>query len=84
MNIYNYKVIKLPMKKFLLRLFMSIGYGVISYFIVFICNNLFIKNIDIVLFRFFLEGIIFVIIYVLFVIVFEGKFVLACVKKRNY
>lgn len=68
MNIYNKRIIKLPIGRYLLTMFQYISVGIIGYLAVFGCNKLFIDQINSGLFRFMMQGIIFVIVYLLLIV----------------
>lgn len=81
MNIYNKKVIKLPIGKYLLNLLIYIFIGVGCFFVVYIFNRVFIYSIESYLFRFLIQGFIFAFIYLLICFVINKRTVLNYVKQ---
>ena len=83
MNVFNYKVIKLPMGKVLLRLFMCIIYGLGSTVIVKIITEMFINNIQEILIRLLLEIVVYIIVYLAFLVIFERKFIFSFLNRKK-
>lgn len=80
MNYYNYKVIKLPVNKYLIFLFKYIFLGLSSSFIVFLFRY-FIFNNSHHNYSFMIEGIIFVICFIILMLIFDKKYILNILKK---
>lgn len=83
MNVFNYKVIKLPMGKVLLRLFVCIIYGLGSTVIVKIITEMFINNIQEILIRLLLEIVVYIIVYLAFLVIFERKFIFSFLNRKK-
>ena len=82
MNIYNCKVIKLPMKAFLKRLIMCILYGVVGYAVVYFERTLILSSVESTLIKFIIEGLTFIAVYGVFILIFERKFLVKYLKKK--
>ena len=63
MNIYNKRIIGLPIKKYLYTLLQYMLIGVVGYLVVLICNKLFIDHVEYVFLKLVIQGIIFVVVY---------------------
>ncbi len=82
MNIFNAKVIKLPMKKVLLRLFLCIAYGIISTILVNGISVLCIDNIQSLIIKMFAKMVVYIVSYLAFLSIFERKFIFSFIKKN--
>lgn len=65
MNIYNKRVMGLPIGRYLFTLLQYIIFGAIGYFAVLGCNKLFIERIEYVLLKFIVQGLVFIAVYLL-------------------
>lgn len=74
MNIYNYKVMKLPIKQYVINLIKYIVIGAAAFGLVFLFDYLFIGNITNLYVKFFVEGSIFVVLYFIFFFIIEHKY----------
>lgn len=83
MNIYNKKEIHLPAGKYMLNLlvYMIIGLGCVA--IIYLFDVLFICKIDRTLFRFLIEGVCFIILYLLVISVLNRKIIIAYLHSKN-
>lgn len=83
MNIFNYKVIKLPMKEVLSRLFICIIYGVVSTIVVKGVSILYVDSIRSIIFRLLIKMIVYLIAYLILMLVFERKFMLGFLNRKK-
>lgn len=67
MNVYNKRIIGLPVGKYLLTLLQYIVAGALGYLAILGCNNLFIDQIERTLFKFVAQGVVFVAVYLLLI-----------------
>ena len=63
MNIYNKRIIGLPVERYLFTLLQYITIGLLGYLAVLGCNRLFITQIKLTLFKFMAQGFVFIAIY---------------------
>jgi O-antigen/teichoic acid export membrane protein len=75
MNIYNKRVMGLPIGRYLFTLLQYIIFGAIGCFAVLGCNKLFIERIEYVLLKFIIQGLVFVLVYLLIAAVFNKIYV---------
>lgn len=68
MNVYNKRVIGLPIGTYLLTMFQYIAVGMLGYLAVLGCNELFIAQIKSIIFKYLLQGFIFIVVYLLFIV----------------
>lgn len=73
MSIYNCKVMKLPIKQYFVYLLKYIVIGGASFGLVFLLDWLFIDNVTNLYGKFFIEGSLFVLFYLLLFIIIEHK-----------
>lgn len=83
MNIYNAKVIKLPIKPYILNLLLYMLLGLIGFIVVFWLSKMFINRIALDLIVFLIQGAIFVMVYACGVILLNYKIVLQKIKQRK-
>ncbi len=83
MNIFNYKIIKLPMKRVLFRLLLCMMYGLITTIIVKFAFRMYIVGIQSLLLKLLIEMIIYGFVFILFVLAFERKFIFSFIKRKN-
>lgn len=83
MNVFNYKVIKLPMKEVLARLFVCITYGVVSTVIVKGISMVYIDSIQSLLLRMLIKMVVYAIVYLACVALFERKFILNFLNRKK-
>ncbi len=82
MNVYNAKVIKLPMRAHLLQLSKYILYGCFGFLAVMLFNNYFLSNWHLPsLICFFCEGAVYVLCYLILILISDRKFVLSFLKR---
>ncbi|MBR6148814.1 MAG: hypothetical protein IKQ44_10765 [Lachnospiraceae bacterium] len=81
MNIYNAIVIKLPVKEYMINLIVYIFMGILGVVITRIITiNIYCKE-NRALFRFMYEGITFVIVYIILVVLKDKRFISELIKK---
>ena len=73
MNIYNRKVIGLPVGKYLMALTEYMLFGLVGYVAVLICNRLFINDIKSIELSFLVQGTVFLAVYMLIVLTVNRK-----------
>lgn len=82
MNVYNAKVIKLPMGAHLLQLSKYVLYGILGLVAVKLFDYLFLGSLHLPsLICFFCEGVVYVLCYLILVLVSDRKFVLSFIKR---
>lgn len=67
MNLYNKFVMGLPIGRYLFTLSQYMLLGVVSHFVVLVCNKLFINQIECALYSFITQGLVFVCVYMIMV-----------------
>lgn len=77
MNIYNKKVIKLPMEKHWFQLLKQILFGVICTLVVIAVRKLCLATVENNLIKCIIEGLIYVVIYGIFLLIFDKKFIIS-------
>ena len=81
MNIYNKKSINLPVGKYMLTLLWHILIGLISFAVVMLLKNTIFGQIDGPLVRFVFEGLVFVFIYLIGIIIIDFSLVKEAISK---
>lgn len=66
MNIYNKRIMGLPVGKYLFTVFQYILVGILSDIVVLGCDRLFINQIKSTIFKFIIQGLVFVAAYLIF------------------
>ena len=74
MNLYNKRVIGLPVGKYLLTLLRYVLAGTAGYLAVLVCNRLWICRMETVLLRFVTQGLVFVLAYLMLVALLNKAF----------
>ena len=83
MNIYNKKVIKLPIEKHLLQLGKYILYGIAGICVTFLLSSFVFFNIPSSLVRFLLEGTVFVLVYLVFLMISDRNFIFGFIRGKH-
>ncbi len=83
MNIYNKKVIKLSMEKHWIQLIKQICFGVISATASITINFFLFKNFESHLLKFMLSGLVFVLVYLAFLMLFDRHFIYSFLPKKT-
>lgn len=83
MNIYNKKVMKLPIEKHLFQVIKQIAFGVASAGVIILIFKYCFNSMESVLLRFLIEGISYVFVYVVLLLVFDRRFIFSFIKKRK-
>ena len=82
MNIYNSKVIKLPVKEYMLFLFKYMLVGSISFLVTFVLKKHLLVNMSSILIRFIIEGLTFTLLFLSLVVLLDGKKLKVILKER--
>ena len=82
MNIYNSRVIKLPVKEYLLFLFKYISAGIFSSLVSLLLKKYLLINVPSILIRFLIEGGTFTLLFLSLVVLLDGKKLKAFLKER--
>lgn len=83
MNIYNYKVIQLPMKAMMIRLAICIGYSVICSVLTILVKDQFLFEVPTSYIKVLIEMTVFMVLYISSLLIFERKFILNNLLKRK-
>lgn len=81
MNIYNKFVMKLPMEKHWLQLGKQILFGILSVGLAYSCKFFLLSAIPSLLFKFILEGTVYVLAYGILLMMFDRKFIFGVIRK---
>ena len=82
MNIYNSRVIKLPVKSYMLFLFKYMLVGSISFLVTFVLKKHLLVNMSSILIRFIIEGLTFTLLFLSLVVLLDGKKLKVILKER--
>lgn len=80
-NIYNKKVIKLPMEKHWVELTKLLLFGASAVGVTFLIKLCVLTGVPSPLLRFLIEGFVFVFVYAIFLLIFERKFLMSILRK---
>ena len=83
MNIYNRRIIGLPIGTHLIQMAKQFAFGIIGFVIVFVLSIVFFDSFEHPLLRFLLKGISFSMIYIFLLLLFERKFLFSFAKKTK-
>lgn len=75
MNIYNKRIIGLPIGRYLLTIFQYIAVGILGYLVVLGCNELFICKITPVVLKFMMQGLVFIVVYLILTALINKTFI---------
>lgn len=83
MNIYNKRVIGLPVGNYLLNMFRYIVFGIFGYIAVIGCNALLVARMESAFIKFLMQGIVFVAVYLICIVLTDKKIIKSIILRDN-